>query len=166
MLFGDVAFRHSILCTLASYASLGRAATLFEGGTIIAWDPSANYLNVVRNGSVLVQDDTVSAIFSGSYNGTLPSDLEVIDATNDIISTGFIDTHRHSWQTAFKTLGSNTTLAAYFERYGTDSPVGRVLTPEDVYIGQLAGLYEALNAGVTTIVDFPHCSWSAPGPHA
>jgi cytosine/adenosine deaminase-related metal-dependent hydrolase len=161
MLFSDIVLRHSILYALASYASLGRAATLFEGGTIIAWDASANHLNVVRNGSVLIENDSVSAIFSGSYNGTLPSDLEVVDATNDIISTGFIDTHRHSWQTAFKTLGSNTTLMTYFERYGTDSPVGRVLTPEDVYIGQLAGLYEALNGGVTTIVDFPHCTWSA-----
>lgn len=161
MRLDDVVRHPLILCALAPYASLGRAATLFQGGTIIAWDPSASYLNVVRNGSVLVENDTVSAIFSGSYNGSLPSHLDVVDATNDIISTGFIDTHRHSWQTAFKTLGSNTTLMTYFERYGTDSPVGRVLTPEDVYIGQLVGLYEALNGGVTTIVDFPHCTWSA-----
>lgn len=30
-----------------------------------------------------------------------------------------------------------------------------------MYVGQLAGLYEALNAGVTTVVDFAHCAWSA-----
>jgi cytosine/adenosine deaminase-related metal-dependent hydrolase len=160
MLCGDIVTRSTLLYALAS-ATLSSAATLFQGGTVIAWDTSANYLNVVRNGSVLVENDTISAVFSGPYNGTLPSDLEVVDATNDIISTGFIDTHRHSWQTAFKTLGSNTTLMAYFERYGTDSAVGRLFTPEDVYIGQLVGLYEALNGGVTTIVDFPHCTWSA-----
>jgi cytosine/adenosine deaminase-related metal-dependent hydrolase len=159
MIFGGTG-RLSLL-VLASCASLGGAATLFTGGTVIGWDTSANYLDVIRNGSVLVENDTISAVFSGSYNGTLPAELDVIDATNDIISTGFIDTHRHSWQTAFKTLGSNTTLMRYFERYGTDSPANTIFTPGDVYIGQLVGLYEALNGGVTTILDFPHCTWSA-----
>ncbi|KAI5377657.1 hypothetical protein CUC08_Gglean010788 [Alternaria sp. MG1] len=149
------------LLVLASCVSLGRTATLFTGGTVIGWDRSANYLDVIRNGSVLVENDTITAVFSGSYNGTLPADLDVVDAANDIISTGFIDTHRHSWQTAFKTLGSNVTLMRYFERYGTDSPANAHLTPQDVYIGQLVGLYEALNGGVTTILDFPHCTWSA-----
>jgi cytosine/adenosine deaminase-related metal-dependent hydrolase len=149
------------LLVLASCVSLGRAATLFTGGTVIGWDHSANYLDVIRNGSVLVENDTITAVFSGSYNGTLPDELDVVDATNDIISTGFIDTHRHSWQTAFKTLGSNVTLMRYFERYGTDSPANTQFTREDVYIGQLVGLYEALNGGVTTILDFPHCTWSA-----
>jgi len=149
------------LLALASYAAPGEAATLFAGGTVIAWDAAAQRLDVLRNGSVLVEDDSIAAVFSGPYNGTLPPALEVVDATNDILSTGFIDTHRHSWQTAFKTLGSNTTLLRYFERYGTDSPASTVFTPEDVYIGQLVGMLEALNGGVTTIVDFAHCTWSA-----
>lgn len=149
----------SLLLALAPYAA--DAATLLSGGTVIAWDEAANSLNVIRNGSVLVENNSISAVFSGSYNGTLPSNLTTIDATNDIISTGFIDTHRHSWQTAFKTLGSNTTLMSYFERYGTSSPASTEFTPEDVYIGQLVGLIEALNGGVTTIVDFPHCTWTA-----
>ncbi|KAI1583957.1 amidohydrolase family protein [Pyrenophora tritici-repentis] len=149
------------LLALTSLISLIDAATLFAGGTVIAWDQSAQRLDILRNGSVLVEDDSITTVFSGSYNGTLPHDLDVVDATNDIISTGFIDTHRHSWQTAFKTLGSNTTLMRYFERYGTSSPASRLFTPEDVYIGQLVGMLEALNGGVTTIVDFPHCAWSA-----
>ncbi|KAF1837858.1 Metallo-dependent hydrolase [Decorospora gaudefroyi] len=162
MLPSNVLSKPPLLCALASCCvSLSEAATLFTGGTVIAWDASANYLDIIRNGSVLVENDSVSAVFSGSYNGSLPSDLEVVDATNDIISTGFIDTHRHSWQTAFKTLGSNTTLVRYLERYGTNSPASTMFTPEDVYIGQLVGLYEAMNGGVTTIVDFPHCTWSA-----
>lgn len=136
------------------------ASILFKGGTIIAWDADTNGLNVIHNGSVLVENDTISAVFSGSYDGILPSDLETVDASHDIISTGFIDTHRHSWQTAFKTLGSNTTLLHYFSLFGSSSPAATKFTPEDVYIGVLAGLYEALNGGVTTIVDFAHCTWS------
>ncbi|KND92784.1 5-methylthioadenosine/S-adenosylhomocysteine deaminase [Tolypocladium ophioglossoides CBS 100239] len=32
--------------------------------------------------------------------------------------------------------------------------------PEDVYLGQLVGLYEALNGGVTTTLDHAHHTWS------
>ncbi|KAH7371278.1 hypothetical protein BKA66DRAFT_424436 [Pyrenochaeta sp. MPI-SDFR-AT-0127] len=145
----------------ALHVSLLHAATLLAGGTVIGWDADAHDLNVIRNASILIEHDTISAVFSDAYDGTLPPDLETIDASYDIISTGFIDTHRHSWQTAFKTLGSNTTLLEYFSRYGTPSPASTIFTPEDVYIGELIGLYEALNGGVTTIVDYAHCTWSA-----
>ena len=113
------------------------------------------------NGSVLVEDGTITAILAGEYTGTLPAHLEKIETTNDIVTIGFIDIHRHSWQTAFKTLGSNNTLLSYLPHFGTSGPASTTFTPEDVYVGQLAGLYEALNAGVKTIVDFAHCAWSA-----
>lgn len=150
-----------VFLSVAASSLLVEAATLLAGGTVIAWDKATESLEVVRNGSVLVDNGTITAVFSGQYNGTLPANLEVVDTTNDIVTTGFIDTHRHSWQTAFKTLGSNTTLLEYLPRYGTTSPAGTTFTPEDVYVGQLAGLYEAMNSGVTTIVDFAHCTWSA-----
>ena len=41
-----------------------------------------------------------------------------------------------------------------------------MLDAEDVYIGQLAGLYEALNAGVTTILDHAHALWSDDAANA
>lgn len=40
-------------------------------------------------------------------------------------------------------------------------PRGRALfTPQDLYISQLTGIYEALAAGVTTILDHAHHTWS------
>ncbi|GIJ92652.1 hypothetical protein Asppvi_001930 [Aspergillus pseudoviridinutans] len=78
-----------------------------------------------------------------------------------IIAPGFVDTHRHAWQTAFKTLGSNTSLAEYFVRYGEFSPAKKIFTPEDVYIGQLTGLCESINSGVTSILDHAHHTWSS-----
>ncbi|KAH6612045.1 hypothetical protein C7974DRAFT_90426 [Boeremia exigua] len=145
---------------LALGPPLVNAATLLAGGTVIAWDESTSNLAVLRNGSVLIEDDTITAVFSGVYNGTLPLNLTRVDTTHDIVSTGFIDTHRHSWQTAFKTLGSNITLLQYLPHFGSPGPAGTLFSPDDVYVGQLAGLYEALNAGVTTIVDYAHCAWS------
>ncbi|KAE8416029.1 amidohydrolase family protein [Aspergillus pseudocaelatus] len=150
------------LLSVAAFAATLAAATtstLLSGGTVIAFDSDTDNLRVLRNGSVLIVNDTIEDVFAESYSGTLPSGTEIIDATGDIITPGFIDTHRHGWQTAFKTLGSNTSLAEYFERYG-EFVVNGGYSADDVYISQLAGLYEALNAGVTTILDHAHHTWS------
>ncbi len=149
----------SLLC-FGYIITVSHTSILFSGGTVIAFNESTESLEVLRNGSVLVTNDRVAAVFSGSYSATLPPNTETVDITGKIISTGFIDTHRHSRQTAYKTLGSNTSLIEYFNRYGEYALAVHEYTPEDVYICQLAGLYEALNAGVTTILDHAHHTWS------
>ncbi|KAF5614743.1 amidohydrolase family [Fusarium sp. NRRL 52700] len=145
----------SLACNIAG---VDAGSKLFSGATIIAWDEFEPEPRVLRDGYLLVEDDRIANITT-SKPSRLPRNIEVIDASNQIISPGFIDTHRHGWQTAFKTLGSNTTLAQYFGRYGEFAAAPH-FTPEDVYWGQLAGLLEALNAGVTTSLDHAHHTWS------
>ncbi|CAJ2501376.1 Uu.00g042290.m01.CDS01 [Anthostomella pinea] len=82
-------------------------------------------------------------------------DAELVDCTNKIITPGFIDTHRHGWQTVFKTMGSNTSLSEYGYRYSAFVALP-MFTPDDIYISQLAGIHEALAAGVTSILDHAH----------
>lgn len=134
------------------------SSKLFSGATIIGWDDSTNLPRITRDGYLLVTDDRVTSI-TESKPSSLPDDTEIIDVTGQIISPGFIDTHRHGWQTAFKTLGSNTSLAQYFGRYGEYAAASH-FTADDVYWGQLSGLLEALNAGVTTSLDHAHHTWS------
>ncbi|EAW25697.1 putative chlorohydrolase family protein [Aspergillus fischeri NRRL 181] len=126
-----------LLCLqLFLYAStcLAEASILFQdAAAVISFNRTSETLRVIYNASVLVTGKTIAAI----------------------------DTHRHAWQTAFKTLGSNTSLAEYFVRYGEFSPAKKIFTPEDVYIGQLTGLYESLNSGVTSILDHAHHTWSS-----
>ncbi|EFQ34199.1 amidohydrolase [Colletotrichum graminicola M1.001] len=151
----------TLAAALTATASLANASSvLLRGGTIIGLDEGSNSLNVIRNGSLLITDDRITSVYTADQS--LPktsNNTQVVDATNKIITPGFIDTHRHGWQTAFKTIGSNTSLAEYFTRYGEYAAAG-LLNADDVYIGQLAGLYEALNAGVTTILDHAHHTWS------
>lgn len=56
-------------------------------------------------------------------------------------------------------MGSNTTLGDYFVRYSA-SVAQPLFTPEDVYISQKVGIFEALNAGTTTILDHAHHTWT------
>lgn len=110
----------------------------------------------------MVKDDRIAGIYDADT--PVPSDLldnaEIVDAKGKIISPGFIDTHRHGWQTAFRSIAGNTTLPEYFFRYGQYAALG-AFTADDVYAGQLAGLYECLNAGVTTTLDHAHHCWDA-----
>lgn len=149
--------------SLACFIATSNASILFSGGTVVAFDRVSESLEVFRNGSVLVTGDKIVAVRSTSELdiATLPPDTDVVDITGDIISTGFVDTHRHMWQTVFKTLGSNTSLAEYIYRYSPIAPgIGSIVTADDVYISQLAGLYESLNAGVTTVLDYVEHTWS------
>ncbi|KAI0593562.1 hypothetical protein F4775DRAFT_577287 [Biscogniauxia sp. FL1348] len=152
-----------ILVLASAFCPVFSSSILFSGATIIAFDEEAEALKVIRNGALLVTDDKISGLYSSSEipstAADLPADTEVVDSRHKIITPGFIDTHRHGWQTALKTLASNTTLPDYLYRYRGDYAAA-VYTAEDVYISQLAGLLEALNAGVTTTLDHAHHIWS------
>lgn len=132
-------FWHACFCQFkTSVASSNYTSTLFEKGTVITFDDAADTIKILSDASVLVTGDRIVAIFEqGTQNATIPSAVERVSAVGKIISPGFVDTHRHGWQTAYKTMGSNTTLAEYFGRYGEFTQAGTVFTADDVYLGQV-----------------------------
>ncbi|KAI5917341.1 hypothetical protein F4810DRAFT_60660 [Camillea tinctor] len=150
------------LALASTFNPVFSSSILFSGATVIAFDEEAEALKVIRDGALLVTDDRISGLYSAAEIPSisdLPEDTEVVDSRHKIITPGFIDTHRHGWQTAMKTLASNTTLPDYLYRYRGDHAAA-IWTAEDVYNSQLAGLLEALNAGVTTTLDHAHHLWS------
>jgi cytosine/adenosine deaminase-related metal-dependent hydrolase len=81
-------------------------------------------------------------------------DAQIIDGSDYIVSPGFIDTHRHLWQTAYKGLSYDFTLMEYFQRlYYAYAPKFR---PEDTYSTTYLGRLAALDAGITTVLDWAH----------
>jgi len=125
--------------------------TLLSGGTVVSMDPAVGDLN---RGDVLIQDGVIVDV---AERIDAP-DAEVIDATDRIVLPGFVDTHRHTWQTAFRGVGADWTFAEYLAAiHGRLRPHYR---PEDVYLGNLLGRLEALNSGVTTMLDWFHCAQS------
>ncbi|CAG9991761.1 unnamed protein product [Clonostachys byssicola] len=150
---------------LLAFQSLAGTAlahrVLLRGGTIIGWDEATSSIQVTRDGSLLITDDRITNIYEKGQEPTIaPSnETQVVDVHGGIITPGFVDTHAHRWQTAYRTIGSNTTLWEYFARYGEFASEGLV-EPEDVYIGELMGLLESINAGTTTTLDHAHHTWS------
>ena len=120
---------------------------LIRGGTVLTQDES---LGELPDADVLVEGDRIADV----GNGLASDGARVIDADGDIVIPGFVDTHRHTWETSIRTSAPDYTLGAYF---------GAILDkfapnyrPDDVYAGNLWGALECVNAGITTLVDWSH----------
>lgn len=150
--------RACLAFALVRYAADFAEATsiLFTDATIIAFDINTNRTQTLRDSSILVENDSITQIYNGTTPTSYPNGTEVVNATGKIISPGFIDSHHHLWQTAFKTIASNTTLSEYFQKYSEFSPTITNMTVEDKYLGTLTGALELLNAGSTTVLDHAH----------
>ncbi|MFB9928299.1 amidohydrolase family protein [Amycolatopsis halotolerans] len=122
--------------------------TLLRNGTVVSLDPEVGDL---PRGDVLIEDGQIAAVGTA-----LQADAEVVDAAGKIVLPGFVDTHRHTWQTAFRGIGADWTFAEYRETM--HEKLRPHYRPEDVYLGNLLGRLEALNSGVTTMLDWFHCS--------
>jgi cytosine/adenosine deaminase-related metal-dependent hydrolase len=121
---------------------------VFRGGTVLTMDDRHT---VLRDADVLVIGERIEAV---GPHLDVPAETLEIDARGGIIMPGMIDTHRHLWQTAMRGYGADWTLTQYFVWYYLES--GKVFRPEDIYAGNLLGAIEALDAGVTTTVDWSH----------
>ncbi|WP_405990514.1 amidohydrolase family protein [Streptomyces sp. NBC_00986] len=121
--------------------------TLLTGGTVVSMDPAVGDL---ERGDVLIEDGVIVEV---AERIDAP-DAAVIDAADRIVMPGFVDNHRHSWQTAFRGAGADWTFPEWaLAMHRTVKPHYR---PEDVYVGTLLGRLEALHSGVTTMLDWYH----------
>ena len=121
---------------------------LFRNATVLTMDDAHS---VLTGGDVLVVGDRVAQVGHGL---NAPDGALEIDATGGIVMPGMVDTHRHMWQTAMRGYGADWTLTQYFVWYYLEH--GRRFRPEDVHTGNLLSAWDALEAGVTTTVDWSH----------
>ena len=121
---------------------------LLRGGTVLTMDDGHT---VLPRGDVLVVGDRIEAVGSDL---DAPDGTQVVDASGGIVMPGMIDTHRHMWQTAMRGYGADWTLTQYFVWYYLEH--GKTFRPEDIYAGNLCSAWDALEAGVTTTVDWSH----------
>jgi len=123
------------------------ATTLISNATILSVDPRVGELH---RGDILIRNDRIAEI---GVAIDAHAD-ETIDARGMIAVPGFVDTHRHTWQSLLRSTGADWTLAQYFA--GVRGVMGDLYTPDDMYVANLLGALEALDAGITTLYDWSH----------
>jgi 5-methylthioadenosine/S-adenosylhomocysteine deaminase len=128
--------------------------TLIAGGTVLSLDPNVGDF---ANADVLIEGDRIVAVGPNLSNGN----AEVIDASSMIVMPGFVDTHRHIWEGLLRNIGTDVPLE------GRSSYISFVLhklapafRPEDAYVGNLVSALGAIDAGITTLLDWSHIQGS------
>jgi 5-methylthioadenosine/S-adenosylhomocysteine deaminase len=121
---------------------------LLKGGQVVTLD-QANTQHPVAD--ILIDQGRILAIAPVIAP---PADAEIVDLSGCIVMPGFVDTHRHSWQTGIRGVAADWSLHDYVRHIRLG--YARAYRPEDVYISVLVGLLEALDSGITTLCDFCH----------
>jgi cytosine/adenosine deaminase-related metal-dependent hydrolase len=126
---------------------MARSRLLIRAGTVLTIDPQ---LGDLSPGEILVEDGEVAAV--GTDLGA--TDVELIDLPASIALPGFIDTHRHTWQAVIRNIAADWTLGHYMT--GIHNGLSKHFRPQDTYAGNLLGTLEALDSGITTLLDWSH----------
>ncbi len=121
--------------------------TVLRGGWIVTLDAG---LGDFECGDLLIEDGRIAAVAPALS----VDDAAEIDVSGRIVLPGFIDTHRHTWQTCVRHRCVDRTPAEYFTEMLYQR--GGQYTPDDVYIGTLLGALGALEGGITTLLDWSH----------
>lgn len=119
-----------------------------------AWVVSVDSdIGTVPHCDVIIEDQYIRAVGPNLQHSP---DHVVIDGTDAIVSPGFVDTHRHTWQTQLRTIATDHVLPDYIlwlrQIYGSS------YTPHDAYIGNYCGALESIDNGITYLVDHSHIS--------
>ena len=121
---------------------------LLRGGHVISLDPE---IGDVPDGDVLVRDGRIA------YAGPrLREDVsaQVVPTDGQVVIPGMVDGHRHTWESLLRGISVDWTFANYYE--GLRTIIARHYRAEDLYAANLIGILDALDGGVTTVLDWCH----------
>jgi len=139
----------------ATIAAAPKAArkTLIRGADLLTMDPA---LGEVEGGDVLIDKGRIVAIGKNLAAG----DAEIVDAHEMILMPGMVDGHRHVWEHFEAGHLVKTEPKAYAQYQTSKKKVMVCLTAEDHHFIAYAGGLQALDSGVTSLLDYAHVQWS------
>ena len=123
---------------------------LVKNGIVLSLDPQ---IGDVSGCDVLIDRDRIVAV-----GRDLEADgAEIIDASGMIVMPGFVDSHRHIWEGLLRNIGTDVPLegrSSYFSH--VLHKLAPAFRPEDAYMGNLISALGAIDAGITTLLDWSH----------
>ncbi|KAL4751791.1 hypothetical protein BDW72DRAFT_87486 [Aspergillus terricola var. indicus] len=133
---------------------MSKSYVLIRNATVIPMEPSAPPEKVLYNQDVLIEGSWIKAIGPEVQ----PPPVEVgevvtIDATDCILTPGFVNGHHHMWQHLLRGLTVDWSLFGY--ACHLRMIYGSLYSAEDVQVANYAAALSLLNNGITTVLD--HC---------
>jgi len=119
---------------------------LLRGGCVVSLDAKVGEF---ERADVLVEGNRIAEI-----RPNINASATVIDASNTIVMPGFVDTHRHIWEGPLRNILPDGLLSDYTR--DITGAARAIYRPEDARIGDLVCALGAINAGVTTLLDWSH----------
>jgi len=123
--------------------------TILNCGVVVSMDAE---IGVLRNADIVIDDGRIEAV--GQNVGADEEGSDVIDLSDAIVLPGLVNAHAHLFQTSIRGIAGDYSLDDYY--HNVKQRLRPAYTPEDVYLGDLFGAFEQLNAGVTTVFDWCH----------
>ena len=133
---------------------------ILQNGTVISWDDQTKSMKTLHNASILIVNDMIAAIANSIDELSASPDAMVIDVSGMIVTPGFVNTHCHMWQTAFRSMAPDIFIAQYFGWLSQMGAATKSFSGSDIYFSCLEGYCEGLNAGVTSVVDHATSNWN------
>lgn len=125
---------------------------LIRGGHVLTMDAD---LGDLAEADVLVREGRIIDV-----GPSLPArGADVVEAAGKIVAPGFVDGHRHAWQSLLHGLATDWSFPKYMR--WVRGGYGGCFDTEDAYLANYLGGLEAISAGVTTVVDHSHLQTSA-----
>lgn len=143
--------------TLAATAGDPLRRILLTGGAVVTMDPEIGDLS---RGDVLLEGSKIIDVGADLRAAGAATDAIVVDTSSAVVCPGFVDTHRHAWETQLRRIMPDVNdLGEYV--MSTLSGLAPRYEPADIYTGTRLAALTALDSGVTCMLDFSHNSRTA-----
>ncbi|MEU6118415.1 amidohydrolase family protein [Streptomyces sp. NPDC047117] len=131
----------------------GRGTLLRGADLVLTMDPDLGKgeLGALENADVLIRGGRLAAVGHGL---TAPAGARVIDARGRLVLPGFVDLHNHLWQSSIRGGCADQDLNGWLAACNR-STLPKI-DPADMYRFVHLAALDALQAGVTTVVDWVH----------
>ena len=126
---------------------LSQRRILIKGGVVLSMDKQVGDF---ARADVLIEDGKIREVRPDI--AVTAENAAIVDATNRIVTPGFIDTHHHFYQGLLRNILSNGLLNPDYSRDISDR-LTAVYLASDVYAGTLVSALGMIDMGTTTAVD-------------